>query len=97
MTIMERKTRAVMMSSLTPAKEVLPTAREVIQQSDVKQYISGVKLVLILTSTTLVYFLMMLDMSILATVKTSVLCAPCLQLTESKGNPIHHQRIPVTA
>lgn len=33
-----------------------------------EEYVKGVKLMLILVSTTVVYFLMMLDMSILATV-----------------------------
>ena len=39
------------------------------EREDEDKYVKGIKLTLILVSTTLVYFLMMLDMSILATVR----------------------------
>ena len=51
------------------------------EREDGDEYVTGVKLTLILVSTTVVYFLMMLDMSILATVGF------CLWLHPSKlGN-----------
>lgn len=63
-----------------------------------EEYVSGFKLALVLGCITLVYFLMMLDVTILATVRLrhSSLSIPktSLILILSTGNPIYHQRLP---
>ena len=63
-----------------------------------QEYVQGVKLMLVLVSTTVVYFLMMLDMSILATVGFYLSMRPKTQmLITTPGNTVHHRRLPLTA
>jgi hypothetical protein len=72
-----------------------PTAA--VKPDDGLQYLSGVKLVLVLSSMTVIFFLMMLDGSILATVRTFLTqTLPKLKswLTDAQGNPVHHGRVP---
>jgi len=60
------------------------------------EYATGVKLLLIITSVTLVAFLMMLDMSILATVGLNIVRLKFWKLlTRVKGHPSNHQRLPL--
>ena len=51
-------------------------------RENVEDYVVGIKLILVLVSTTVVYFLMMLDMSILATVGSCPGQSGQFQLTE---------------
>jgi len=68
-----------------------------------QDYITGFKLILVLVSVTLVAFLMMLDMSIIATVKhpqgilysRNKLCSWLTML--SIGHPPYHERLPLSS
>jgi hypothetical protein len=60
------------------------------------EYITGVKLLLILTSVTLVAFLMMLDMSIIATVGFIPIQLSIYEyFTNAAGYTSDHQRFPL--
>ena len=63
-----------------------------------EDYVTGFKLALVLGCITLVYFLMMLDVTILATVRprhpSLFIPRTLFRLTPSTGNPLYHQRLP---
>lgn len=77
-------------SPIPPMSQKEQTVMAPAPQSDKDHYATGFKLALILASMTLVFFLMMLDMSILATVRHP----PCTKnrtwLTASPGDSVHH-------
>jgi hypothetical protein len=65
-----------------------------------QKYIHGVKLAFVLSSLTLVYFLIMLDNTILATVSwprdsTENLETSTTQILTMTGNTVHHRRVPL--
>jgi hypothetical protein len=57
------------------------------------EYISGLKLGLVLTALTVVYFLIMLDNTILATVRHYFPSKSRVSGLTTAGHPIHHQRL----
>lgn len=65
--------------------------------NDERQYLTGLRLAIVLGSVTLVCFLVLLDMSILGTVSSTYEQITChLPLTQS-GYPTNHYRVQCTA
>ena len=65
-----------------------------------QQYVTGFKFAIVMVSLTLVFFLVMLDLSIITTVSEQrcarTIC-PRVQLTLHVGYPTYHERLPFVA
>ena len=69
-----------------------------LQEND--QYINGLRLFIVMLSFTMVFFLVMLDVSIIATVSQASSRLHCLfkpDLPFLAGHPSHHKRLPFSA
>lgn len=93
------------MSEPLPPKEGEPRPHKEESQNDTleateskSQHITGLKLGLVVASVTFVAFLMLLDMSIIVTVRWWLPQnrAQHSQLTPATGNPTYHKRVPLS-
>lgn len=66
--------------------------------SDMYEYVTGFKLAIVIASVTMVFFLVMLDLSIIATVSQASVCQLFWpQLTTSAGHSSYYKRLPFFA
>jgi hypothetical protein len=96
------KTRSseVQIAQDTDAEKVSPCRHEGVVGEEDYEYITGIKLGVVLVAATLVYFLLMLDGSIITTVGSDTLQLSKLDDKSSlnadhrPGHPTNHQRLP---